>query len=294
MRLVLYSLAVWICLLVVNELAFIYYFYPKIIPRAENQWIGNYIKAQSYIYDHADAPLVIVGSSLSNRLRGDLLPSKAFNLSFDGLSAFDGINIVLGTNTRPRTVFVEMNVLDRDPDPGFEERLLSPGLYALRRRMISLRDVARPLTVGLSYLQGGIRRVNTLLVPTTPSSTLLPPDRPASKIPAIFGQLLSSQKQWYQNALTIRVQQRLASDLRNEVDALKQRGISVVFFELPINSELCESPKQTSLRRLLHDQFPDERYLRVTDCSMVQTSDGVHPTDEEAKQVTPQFARMLE
>jgi hypothetical protein len=51
MRLVFYSLLVWICLLVVNEPAFIYYFYPKIIPRAENRWIGNYIKAQSYIYD---------------------------------------------------------------------------------------------------------------------------------------------------------------------------------------------------------------------------------------------------
>jgi len=114
MRLVLYSLVVWICLLIVNELAFIYYFFPKMIPRAENQWIGNYIKAQSYIYDHANAALVIVGSSLSNRLHGDLLPSKAFNLSFDGLSALDGIKIVLETNMHPRTIFVEMNVLDRD------------------------------------------------------------------------------------------------------------------------------------------------------------------------------------
>jgi hypothetical protein len=104
-----------------------------------------------------------------------------------------------------------MNVLDRGPDPGFEERLLSPGLYALRRRIISLRDVARPLTVGGSYLQGGVRRVKTLLVPTTPSSTFLPPDRRASNVSAIFGQLPSSQKQWYQNALTIEVQQRLAS-----------------------------------------------------------------------------------
>jgi hypothetical protein len=34
----------------------------------ENQWIRNYIIAQEYIYEHADASVVIAGTSLSTRL----------------------------------------------------------------------------------------------------------------------------------------------------------------------------------------------------------------------------------
>src|SRR6516225_1075678 len=114
MKLLINSVLISVFLLAIYECV-CRHIYPKLaFQSGENQLIGNYIRAQSYIYDHSDAQVVIVGSSLSFRLNTGLLPSRVFNLSFGGLSALEGMNIVMRVNTLPQTLYVETNALGRD------------------------------------------------------------------------------------------------------------------------------------------------------------------------------------
>jgi len=298
-RLIRYSLLIFVCLLIAYELAF------RVLDRerpfAENQWIRNFIIAQQYIYDRQDSPVVIVGSSLSRRLRGDLLPSEVFNLSLGGLSAFDGINIVLRADTRPKAIYIETNVLTRDSSPDFEDRLLRPGLYTLRRWIISLRDEGRSLTVGGTILCKsveslfrtvlGVSALKRICPAPSPQESATSPKEGATKM---FDQLLLLQTLQHQAALTDKQRDRLAAELTTAIDTLVKRGINVVFFELPINPELCELPLLPSIRSLLRSQFPNQKYVRVADCNGVRTTDGIHLSGEESETVTRQFAKILD
>jgi hypothetical protein len=96
-----------------------------------------------------------------------LLPPETFNLSFAGLSALDGVKIVLAAHTHPRAIFIETNVL-RNSDTVFDNGL-RPWLLAARRWMILLRDFARPVTLVKTYLRDGIDRTWAFLVGHSPT-----------------------------------------------------------------------------------------------------------------------------
>ncbi len=271
--------------------------YPRLTGRPENQWIANYVAAQKYLYERPDAQIVIVGSSLSDRLHNDLLPRDVFNLSFGGLSAFDGLNLILRAGTRPRIVLIESNVLKRDSSPYFDDAVMRPALFELRRHLVGLRDGARPASVGVNLLRESLRFLRHSGDSAPSSATpdvALPSNVPLQNASALFQQALLIQKHDYEKSLTPASRQRLANELGTDIAALKKRGVAVVFFELPINPQLCDLPLQASLRGLVRAQFPAAPYIRVADCESVRTSDGVHMTNEEAEKVTSRFARLLQ
>jgi hypothetical protein len=260
--------------------------YPKLaFQSGENQWIGNYIKAQSYIYDHSDAQVVIVGSSLSARLSAVLLPSRVFNLSFGGLSALEGMNVVLNASTLPQTIYIETNALGRDFSEYFGNQVLNP----IRRRMISLRFAARPLILAQSYLRSRVGQAWRMIGNTGTSG-----EAPATIIPKEDAQLLSVQKRAYQNSLSSEAQAKLIARLRADITFFDRHGVKVIFFEMPIHSELCDAPRQVSIRHLLLTEFRTRPYIRITDCGTVTTTDGIHLSGANAEQVTRQFAKIIE
>jgi len=266
--------------------------YPKLaFQGGENQWINNYITAQEYIYDHADASVVIVGTSLSMRLYPDLLPRETFNLSFGGKSPFNGINIVLGAKTHPRALFIESNFLTANLDPEFDRGILSPWLMTPRRWMISLRDFARPVTLAKDYLKTRIDRSWSFLVGNFARETQAAPLKGNTDI--IFDRLLADLKRRYNAKLGKDAQANLMRELSADVAALEERGIKVAFFEMPLNPALCETSLETAIRTLVRTQFPAEPYFRIGDCNAVKTVDGLHLSRPEAEHVTRQFVQIV-
>lgn len=66
---------------------------PRYAPRAENVPVANQMSAQKFLYEKAPNA-VILGSSLSGRIRSDLLTDGSYNLALGGLSVWDGLAVV--------------------------------------------------------------------------------------------------------------------------------------------------------------------------------------------------------
>ena len=289
MKLIRNSLIAFLLLLTLYETLTRHVYSKLAFQGGENQWINNYITAQEYIYDQADAGVVIVGSSLSMRLYRDLLPRETFNLSFGGLGPFDGINIVLGANTYPRALFIETNSLTWNSDPEFDRAIVSPWLMTPRRWMISLRDFARPVTLVKDYLRTGIDRPWSFLFGNFAREMQAAPLNGNTDI--IFDRLLADQKRRYHAKLGKNMQANLIRKLSADVAALEQRGIRVAFFEMPLNPALCETSFETAIRTLVRTQFPAEPYFRVGDCNAIKTVDGLLISDLNSTSHGPLNAR---
>jgi hypothetical protein len=222
-------------------------------------------------------------------LHSELFPPETFNLSFGAQSALIGVKIVLAAHTHPRAVFIESNVL-RNSDTVFANEILRPWLLAARRWMISLRDFARPMTLVKTYLKIASIARGHFWSGTLQLTCNLQPRRPAN---VIFDQLLADQKGHHAAPLSKGAQASLTRELSVDIAALEERGIRVVFFEMPMNPALCEMPLQTSIRILIRTQFPAEPYFRIGDCNAVTTVDGLHLSWPEAEPVTRQFAEII-
>jgi hypothetical protein len=154
-----------------------------------------------------------------------------------------------------------------------------------------LRADARPVAIGRTYLQRGFDRAEKFVVSHANRAVVAsPPSNPS----VIFAQLLASQIKSYEQPLTDQERDRLVVKLRSDLAALKRRGTAVIFYELPIHPKLCEAARNIGIRRIIRDEFPDEPYVRIGDCRLVTTADGVHLAGEEAARATRQFADILE
>lgn len=109
----------------------------------------------------------------------------------------------------------------------------------------------------------------------------------------IFDRLLADQKRHHAAPLSEGAQANPIRELSADIATLEERGITVVFFEMPMNPALCEMPLQTSIRNLIRTQFPAEPYFRISDCNAVKTVDGVHLSRPEAEPVTQQFVQIV-
>ena len=272
------------------------------MPRADSVPILNAMTAQNYLYERGDSPVVIVGSSLSGRLQADLLDAHTYNLAFGGLSALDGLELVNHASTQPQLLLIESNVLFRPARKSFLDRLLSPPMVWLRKPMWVMRDVARPLTVALSYAQSLARRLmpasSAAAAVATPMPAVAgPPAAVVASVPAagsLFDRMLDLQRVAYAREISADERTIMLDSLSRNLQVLKTRGVHVLFFEMPTHPDLCELPRQEGLRENLRAAFPDVPYVRLGECQGIQSTDGVHLTLDEARQVAVLINRLVE
>lgn len=258
----------------------------RYLPRAENVPIANQMSAQALLYG-PPVTTVLLGSSLSNRLRSDLLPAGSYKLALGGLSVWDGLAVIEASGRLPETLLVEANVLDRPASADFASAVLAEPLRAIRAELHGLRASARPLTVGLSYVQAIWRR----LLPAPGATVDVTVSRAASAHPSEdprFAQLLDVQSAHYRVPLTPEELAAIAQSL-DRLLALSDRGVRVELFELPVHPSLCEEARPRQLRAWLAQRYPKIPYHRVGQCGDVHTTDGVHLDANEAERVTREF-----
>lgn len=242
---------------------------------------GNRIKAEGYVFGPNDKnATVIVGSSLAYRIELDSLPAGCSNLGFGGLSIYDGLQLLNRAGKSPARVLIESNVLFREPDKQFLNALFEPGLYELRRELPIMQERNQPSGV----LYGWVKK--TLLQQRDGSElndTIWAPNE----------MMLAEQRIAYAKTPADSTVQRFMRMLVGEVNALKQRGVEVIFFEVPIDKDLERSPLSVLSRSLISEHFPNARYLQTPQHSTWRTTDGLHLDKPEAQRFSGSLAREL-
>jgi len=268
---------------------------------AQHQWQDNQIKAQRYIYDNSDTiDNVIIGSSLSCHLIMDSLPGF-YNLSFNGLSIFDGLKIIKNKNTFPKNVYIETNVILREENADFTSSLLNPILFHLKTHFISLRADNQPVTVfihlytvmhyqilnKIQVIKSKLKRKikKTLGLQNSKSKKPQPVEKkvegkPAVQKDALFKEVLQMRITNYSKPIDkIELQNRLKS-LSEYVKILKENHVNVYFFEMPVNSKLIELSQPKTIRKEIHKQFSVNAISYInSDSTKYHTTDGLHLGD---------------
>lgn len=242
---------------------------------------GNRIKAENYVFgpDDPDAT-VIVGSSLAYRIELDSMPERTHNLGFGGLSIYDGLQLINRAGKTPARVLIESNVLFRNADALFLNALFEPGLYELRRELPIMRESNQPSGV----LYGLVKK--TLLQqrdPTAQNDSVLVPS----------AVMLQEHRHSYSETPTDTTVQRFMRMLRNEVDALEQRGVEVLFFEVPIHPDLERAALSELSRSLVEQHFQNAPFLRMPEQPIWRTTDGLHLDKADARRFSGLLARAI-
>ncbi len=273
-------------LLVVGYSIFVAYFIGD-LNYSQHQWQDNVIKAQCYIYDDKNTfDNVIVGSSLSCRLAMDSIP-QAYNLSFSGQSIFDGLYILTHKTKLPKNIFIEMNVVLRSEDKNFTSALYSPVLYYSKKIVPSLREGKQPVgiagySIAHTLTNRVVRKTKSLFHLTSID------DNNSNKNNELFSKMLSSAIEDYSKLPDQFLVDESFNNLKVYINELENKGVTIVFFEMPLNAPLNDLPKSNRIRSTFYQKFPQStyNYIPIPDSIKYETMDGLHLTRDAGLKYT--------
>lgn len=265
-----------------------------------HQHQNNIIIGEKYLYSKDDSTCnnVIIGSSLSARINMNSLPDF-YNLSFGGLSVFEGLNVLKHKETLPKNVFIETNIVLNEADvvlnemsEGFNTTLFSPILFTLRKYVVSLREDKQPI-----YVMLGVIENITKLLTRKPADENLKQNINLSYAHdnELFNKMLSLHIEAYSKEPGKKAINERFSLLLEHIRYLKKKGVNVVFFEMPINDNLIQLPLAKIIKSKFYYYFPKEnfQYIELPNGANYVTSDGVHLTPEEAIEYTLYFKKQV-
>lgn len=225
---------------------------------AENQDVENTVKIEEYLYDDASFGMnLIVGTSLSAHVQHpDLL-----NLSFKGGSPLTILEILGSATQLPEKVLLESNFLYYPVDHEAVERFQSGKAVFLPM----MQDRYRPMSLLLGAIKGQKNQFDEL--PKIPTQSMIAPEIKAKK--------LENQVAGLANKLGGDEVEIAISQMRKAIERLENRGVEIVFFESPFDSEVSSQPRQVQWRKILAEEFPNHRvnHLAINETA---TSDGIH------------------
>jgi hypothetical protein len=241
---------------------------------------GNRIKAERFVYgeEQRDAT-VIVGSSLAYRIVLDSMPQGTTNLGFGGLSIYDGLTLVERSGKMPSRVMIETNVLYREPDHGFLKALFEPGLYEVRRAVPMMQEENQPSGVLFGWLKQRLLKERDA-------------DHGQDDTTAVPNAVMMDEHRGNYALLPAdSTQQRFMAMLERNVHALEERGIEVIFFEVPIEAELMSSALAAHSRAIIEARFPGRTFIRSNE--RWRTTDGLHLDKRDAQRFSGWLAGEL-
>jgi hypothetical protein len=241
---------------------------------SQNFTQGNRIRAQDFLYgNEGKGKPVILGSSLIGGLSKDSL-SGFINLGFSAQTIFDGFACVQKKGDLPHYLFVESNLYLNKEDLDFTHPLLATAPFLIKKNICSLRDRYQP-----SLMLG-----STVVVPLVTSLVGLVNNSDGKKEgqfenkPEFFQKMLSEHLR-KESVLPDEKKLHNALDLLHKwTDVLKKNNVRVVFFEMPVNEKLRNSPGVKRMKEALKSAFPPGEYLYIPDADGLdlKTVDGKH------------------
>lgn len=226
--------------------------------KAPSANLTNRLFVENYLYG-ASAANLIVGSSLSQRIPDSALGPDFTNLALSGGNALTGLSIMVHSPALPRRVFIEINKVSDAPDQVLLHQTLDEPAFTARRYIVALRKSYQPLSVLYGLARGSNREA--------PQPDLS--DAQRAGLIASMEEKLSVRIP--DTALAARIAQ-----LRVLVEEAHRRGISPIFFEMPIEPSLSQNVQPQQIRIAVRNAFPRECWLDVALPGGAHTNDGVH------------------
>lgn len=104
------------------------------------------IRGQRYLYDLKNPDIVMVGASLTVRIRAREMGPSVFSVAWPYLSGLTALRTVVKKPEKPRTVILQVHQLLAE-EPALEEILFNPVFFEARKHIRSLRQEFRPINI---------------------------------------------------------------------------------------------------------------------------------------------------
>jgi hypothetical protein len=251
------------------------------IEQTQNQYTGNLQEAEAFVYgESSDSPMV-VGSSMAEFM-DTLSGGRVAELSMNGMSAREALEVIVRSGRVPSRIAVEVNGLTAPHNQGFVDHLFAPVFHRLRRSILALRAEYQPASVVMSYVKRAFGQRRTESEWGVPSSEFV----------ELRVKQLNDQ---YQAGPEMKVLESNLRAVRELVDSLEQRGARVLLYDLPVPHGLGDTPfhriRREATERILSTgrseavyHFPDADY---------ETKDGIHLTRQGQQAIANRLADML-
>ena len=267
----------------------------KTYSSSQNQNQDNLVKAQQYMFANNVPENVIVGTSLSCHLHTDSL-KNFYNLSFNGSSIYDGLNVILKGNKLPEKVFIETNLYLNNKSEQLSSQLYNLYPYYTSKIIPVFRYENQPIgklvfclnPIGdkiVLHHNNFMKRVKEKIELQRNLSVIKKKDIYLN----VFNQMLNLQTENFKelplkNEIIFKLK-----ELKVIVSKLKNKGVEVVFFEIPINTDLSKSIRAILLRGKLTHFFLNKVRFIPLDTTKYITSDGLHLNGFESITYTKYF-----
>lgn len=234
-------------------------------------------------YVNAPVPnVLLVGSSLSARLNEEYFDTPDLKvLGLAGGSAITALEVALGRDRLPRTILLEMNILERGEDSDLVQKFTSRGLPAW----------PRPIRSAIAFYERWHHP---------------PPDRKQARLAAAA--LLDGPPSAFDNRVyleravlasnvapsEILMKDNLAT-LKRLVEKIEARGSRVYFYSLPLAGPVQNSVAAKAVAATAHSAFPDDQKWIPLDGSMreLRWADGVHLDERSGIMIAKQIDGFL-
>jgi len=234
------------------------------IRSGQHQWQDNLVVAQNFVSDSALYSVVIVGSSLSTRLKG--LPSSYYNLACGGMDSITGMTVVLRSGARPKMVLLEAQTL-MGRNLQFIATVFSPWAE-LRDYLPLLQERYKPMNLFLSLIGAH---------PAKPK-----PKEIMNPAPAPPRELVEFHARNVDIPVTEQHRCQFVANLEELADLMaraRARGILPVLVDFPVPPEVQAGQMVRYQHRAFLERFPPSKFhwifLANADIP-IGTTDGLH------------------
>jgi hypothetical protein len=226
--------------------------------------------------------ILLVGSSFTARLQEEYFDTPDVRVvGLAGGSSITGLEVALGRDRLPKTVLIEMNILERGEDPVLVRKFT--GAVA--------PPWPRPIRSAVAFYERWHHA---------------PPDREQAKASAAA--LLLAPPNDFDNRVYVErtmrewdiaapaaIEAKNLATLQQLVEKIEARGSSVYFYTLPYAPALQGSGYATATAAAAHSGFSDDRRWLHLDGSMpgLRWADGVHLDERSSVMIAREIDRFL-
>ena len=222
-----------------------------------DQLSGNRIRIEQAVYSPIHEDNVLLGSSLSAGLQ---LPNT-LNLALQGGAVIDGLEALSFQQELPKRCWIEINVLQRT-----SKKLIPPD-HDIKKHLPFLQHRNSPSVLTMSALKS-IQSEKSDLTPNTI------PER-NEKETTKWKQLVKRQQEIQNSPINPTKNCNHYKQLRKKILELQNKGVELIFYEVPREPLLADSPQATSLRNWVYQNFPEHSIFQP-ELKHFQTTDGIH------------------
>jgi hypothetical protein len=216
--------------------------------------------------------IILVGSSLAEQLDFKDIHFCIYNMALGGDSALTGLSALARSGLIPKKVYIEINV----PERGINKDLIDKASGMLPKLSSVFYVENKPINLVYSWLLQITKHNGS-----------------GSEVNEVVRQnFIDLHRQNTSQALTFEVLTKSTAEYIALVNDLESKGTKIIFFEMPIYPDLEKLPHMIQVRSAFKEAFPNNQFIDYDDLSnglIIKTRDGIHLTQDEAKNVVYVF-----